>query len=104
MIAKEKNGPEGADEGAAGGAAADPAARFANPEDIVADSEVSADQKRRFLEEWAEDLTRRQAAEDEGMAAAGAADAANEAKLLKRIHVAIESLDQADAPPSASAG
>lgn len=77
----------------------DPSAYFATPEAIVADTSMTSDQKQRFLSEWAQDLTARQTAAQEGMVPEAAAGADNDGALLKRVSIALEQLeDHASAP------
>lgn len=79
-------------------AVADPAAFYAEPEAIVADSALSLGQKERFLREWALDLEARNTADDEGMLPDDSAASAGEAVLLRRVKVCLETLDgQVDA-------
>lgn len=47
-----------------------PASRYARPQDIVDDPRLTEEQKAKLLAEWAQDLTDRSAATDEGMAPA----------------------------------
>ena len=69
-------------------AVGDPAAYYANPQAIVADTTLSRPQKLRFLTEWAQDLADRQVADGEGMAPEGA-KSAHDAALLKQVNSAL---------------
>ena len=70
----------------------DPAAYYAHPADIVGDDQLSHAQKRRFLEEWAQDVSDRQQAADEGMDSVNSAETASDADILRKIHVGLEQL------------
>ncbi len=74
-------------------ALADPAAFYSHPADIVADDQLSMAQKRRFLSEWAQDVTDRQQASGEGMDTGSSAASAAEADLLRKIHAGLDQLD-----------
>lgn len=73
-------------------ALADPAAFYAHPADIVADDHLAVEQKRRFLTEWAQDLSDRQMAADEGMDSVSSSATAAEADMLRKINAALEQL------------
>lgn len=81
----------------------DPASYYADPEAIVADTELSLEQKRRFLSEWEQDLTDHQVADQEGMTSLDTTTRDAEAGLQDRIHSALKQLEnQSDsngAPP-----
>lgn len=82
-------------------ALADPAAYYAHPADIVGDDQLSHTQKRRFLEEWAQDVSDRQQAAEEGMDSVNSAETAADADLLRKIHAGLEQVGgKADADPA----
>lgn len=82
-------------------AVTDPAAFYASPEAVAADTELSVAQKRRFLTEWATDIEQRQTSADEGMSAATPAEPGDDAARLQRIQASLAELpaDDADAQP-----
>lgn len=73
-------------------ALADPSAYYAHPADIVGDDQLTRAQKCRFLEEWAQDVTDRQQAADEGMDSVNSADTAADADLIRSIHAGLDQL------------
>ena len=73
-------------------AVGDPAAFYADPNAIIADTTLSKSQKHRFLSGWAQDLAGRQIADAEGMAPDAAASA-RDAALLKSINAALEQME-----------
>lgn len=87
---RPQQNPEGDDYESA---LADPAAYYDGPETIVSDAELSLEQKKRFLSEWAQDIADRQSADQEGMAPVDPALEDAESDLLKRIRKALETLD-----------
>ncbi len=80
-------------------AVADPSAFFESPAAIVADTEMTDEQKQRFLAAWEQDITARQRAAEEGMVPEAGSGADNDAAQLKRVKAAI---GQLDATPSAA--
>lgn len=85
-------------------ALADPAAFYTHPADIVADDQLTVAQKRRFLTEWAQDLTDRQQASGEGMDSGSAAATAAEGDLLRKINAALEQLGNKEEADKTRAG
>lgn len=88
-------------------AVGDPAAYYADPNAILADTSLSRTQKQRFLAEWAQDLASRQTADGEGMAPDEAPFAhdtsAHEAAMLKSVNSALEQIETApDSAPDAA--
>ncbi len=81
-------------------AVSDPSAFFENPAAIVADATMTIEQKRRFLEGWAQDITARQRAAQEGMVPENPQLADNDAALLKYVMTSIDDLQTA--PESSS--
>ncbi len=69
-------------------AVGDPAAYYAEPQAIVADTTLSKTQKQRFLTEWAQDLADRQVADGEGMAP-DEVISARDAALQKQVNAAL---------------
>lgn len=74
-------------------ALSDPSAYYADPGAILADDELSVGQKRRFLSEWAQDLTDRLQADTEGMASADPTLMDADADLLRRVQAALETIE-----------
>ena len=87
---RQQEQPEGHDDESA---LADPTAYYGGPEAIVSDAELSQEQKRRFLSEWAQDIADRQSADQEGMTPVDSTLEDAESDLLKRIRKALETLD-----------
>jgi hypothetical protein len=82
-------------------AVGNPADYYPDPQAIVADATLSKVQKQRFLSEWAVDLTDRQTADGEGMAADDTLTAASDAMLLKQVNAALEQVEGGpDSDPS----
>lgn len=73
-------------------ALSDPAAYYHEPETVLTDADLSLAQKKRFLEEWAQDLADRQVADAEGMGSGTPGESADESDFLKRIHACLEQL------------
>lgn len=76
-------------------AVGDPAAYYADPDAILADTTLSKTQRQRFLAAWAQDLGDRQVADGEGMAPDDTRLAAEDAALLKQVNAALADLDGA---------
>jgi hypothetical protein len=72
----------------------DPAGSFAEPEDILGDERLTAEQKRRLLEQWERDAVNLSVAETEGMAG-------GEENRLTRVRRA---LDKLAVKPASSSG
>ncbi len=66
----------------------DPARHYAEPRDVLADAELSAEQKRRVLQSWILDAERLSEAEAENMPGD-----ANERTLLREARLALLELD-----------
>lgn len=77
-------------------AVTDPAAYYGTPDDVSADPELTAVQRRRFLMEWAQDVEDRQAGVEEGMGAGEISGSDQDAKLLQRIRDCIARLPDDD--------
>ncbi len=82
-------------------ALADPAAFYPEPEAVLADAELTHEQKQRFLEQWCQDLTDRQTADDEGMALDHQNKDASEAELLERVQACLARLKDEHSPNGA---
>jgi hypothetical protein len=82
-------------------ALADPAAFYPDPEAVLADADLSHEQKQRFLKEWLQDLTDRKAADGEGMAPTDGNQDASEAELLNRVQACLARLEGEHSPNGA---
>jgi hypothetical protein len=80
----------------------DPASTFATPEALSESSELTAEQKRRVLLQWKDQLQQLQAADDEGMQQNDAAASTTD-DLLGRVTSILSRID-ADLKPVSNSG